>query len=120
MTKPLRSFWRDAKFGMRLLRVLRLFSDLKPDYARTIADDFEDVIDAHPDDAAFVFEGKEVSYRQFEERGNRVANWALSQELKSGECRTKRRESKPAKGKLDSPSTSEFKFPAAAKKVKSK
>lgn len=85
MTKPLRSFWRDAKFGMRLLRVLRLFSDLKPDYARTIADDFEDVIDAHPDDAAFVFEGKEVSYRQFEERGNRVANWALSQELKSGD-----------------------------------
>jgi fatty-acyl-CoA synthase len=82
MANPLRAFWRDAKFGVRLMRVLRLFSDLKPGDARTIADDFEDVIDAYPDNVAFVFEGNSVSYRQFEERANRVANWAVSQDLK--------------------------------------
>jgi hypothetical protein len=48
---------------VRLLRVLRLFGDLKPDDARTIADDFEDVIDAQPDKVAFVFEGETVTYR---------------------------------------------------------
>jgi fatty-acyl-CoA synthase len=85
MANPLRAFWRDAKFGVRLLRVLRLFGDLKPDDARTIADDFEDVIDARPDKVAFVFEGETVSYRQFEERANRVANWAVSQGLKSSD-----------------------------------
>jgi hypothetical protein len=63
MANPLRAFWRDAKFGVRLLRVLRLFGDLKPDDARTIADDFEDVIDAQPDKVAFVFEGEMVTYR---------------------------------------------------------
>ena len=63
MANPLRAFWRDAKFGVRLLRVLRLFGDLKPDDARTIADDFEDVIDAQPDKVAFVFEGETVTYR---------------------------------------------------------
>ncbi len=81
MANPLRAFWRDAKFGVRVLRVLRLFGDLKPNDARTVADDFEDVIDARPDKAAFVFEGESVSYRQFEERANRVAN---SQPLSSG------------------------------------
>ena len=81
MANPLRAFWRDAKFGVRLLRVLRLFGDLKPDDARTIADDFEDVIDAQPDKVAFVFECESVTYRQFEERANRVANWAVSQGL---------------------------------------
>jgi fatty-acyl-CoA synthase len=85
MANSLRTFWRDAKFGVRLLRVLRLYSDLKPDDARTIADDFEDVIDSHPDKTAFVFEGVDLTYRQFEERANRVANWAMSQELKSGD-----------------------------------
>ncbi|MEP1421268.1 MAG: long-chain-acyl-CoA synthetase [Erythrobacter sp.] len=85
MANPLRAVWRDAKFGVRLLRVLRLFSDLQPDDARTVADDFEDVIDAHPGKVAFVFEGEEMTYRQFEERANRVANWAVSQELKAGD-----------------------------------
>ena len=85
MANPLRAFWRDAKFGVRLLRVLRLFGDLKPDDARTIADDFEDVIDAQPDKVAFVFECESVTYRQFEERANRVANWAVSQGLTAGD-----------------------------------
>lgn len=79
------AFWRDAKFGLRLLRVLRLFGDLKPDEARTIADDFEDVIEANSDKVAFVFEGAELTYRQFEERANRVAHWAVSQDLKAGD-----------------------------------
>ena len=85
MANPLRAFWRDAKFGVRLLRVLRLFSDLKPDDARTIADDFEDVIDANLDKVAFIFEGETVTYRQFEERANRVAHWATSQGLTAGD-----------------------------------
>lgn len=85
MANPLRAFWRDAKFGVRLSRVLRLFSDLKPDDARTIADDFEDVIDANPDKVAFIFEGETVTYRQFEERANRVAHWATSRGLTAGD-----------------------------------
>ncbi len=85
MANPLKALWRDAKFGVQLFRVLRLFGDLKPDDTRTIADDFEDVIDAHPDNIAFVFEGETVTYRRFEERANRVANWATSQNLKPGD-----------------------------------
>jgi len=85
MANPLRALWRDAKFGVRLLRVLRLFSDLKPDEFRTIADDFEDVVDTHPEKVAFVFEGESLSYRQFEKRANRVAAWTMSQDLKPGD-----------------------------------
>ena len=73
MANPIGPLWRDAKFGVRLLRVLRLFSDLKPDAPGTIADDFEAVVDADPDKIAFVFEGEEVTYRQYDERANRVA-----------------------------------------------
>ncbi|WP_108787192.1 long-chain-acyl-CoA synthetase [Erythrobacter sp. Alg231-14] len=85
MANPLKAVWRDAKFGLRLLRVLRLFGDLKPDDTRTIADDFEEVIDAHPNKVAFVFEGESTTYRQFEERANRVAAWTMSQDLKPGD-----------------------------------
>lgn len=86
MANPIGPLWRDAKFGVRLLRVLRLFSDLKPDAPGTIADDFEAVVDADPDKIAFVFEGEEVTYRQYDERANRVARWGLSQGLKVGDA----------------------------------
>ena len=85
MANLISAFWRDAKFGMRLLRVLRLFSDLKPDEPRTIADDFEAVVDANPDKIAFVFEGRNVTYREFDARANRVANWGLSRGLETGD-----------------------------------
>jgi len=85
MANPFRAIWRDAKFGVRLFRMLRLFSDLQPDQQRTIADDFEDVVDAYPDTIAFVFEGENITYRQFDERANQVANWGLSQGLNAGD-----------------------------------
>lgn len=85
MANPLAAISRDLKFGWRLLGVLRLFKDIKPDAPHTIADDFEAMVDAHSDKPAFIFEGVTVTYRQFEERANRVAHWAQSQGFKSGD-----------------------------------
>ena len=85
MANPLASFWRDMKFGVRLVGALRLFADLKPDAPDTIADDLERIVDAHSNKVAFVFEGETVTYGGYEAQANRVAHWAKSQGFKSGD-----------------------------------
>lgn len=81
----LSGLWRNAVFGVRLAGILKQVKDLQPDSTETIADDFEATVDRYPDKAAFVFEGEEMTYAEFDARANRVAHWALSQGLKPGD-----------------------------------
>ena len=85
MANPFSAIWRDLKFGFRLMRVLSLMSDLKPDDSRTLVDDFEEVIDTNPEKVAFIFEGREITYREFDECANQIAAWGSSQGLSAGD-----------------------------------
>ena len=60
-------------------------SDLKPDDSRTLVDDFEEVIDTNPEKVAFIFEGREITYREFDECSNQIAAWGSSQGLSAGD-----------------------------------
>lgn len=86
MGHVLSGFWRDLKFGMRLIRVLRLFSDLDPRSHDTITQDIEGTVDRSPEAIAFFFEGRTFTYRNIDQRANRVAQWALGQNLRRGDC----------------------------------
>jgi len=86
MGNPIKDLWRNATFGVRLIKVLRQVKDLQPDSTETIADDFEATVDRDPSKSAFVFEGATVSYGEFDARANRIAHWALAQGFKPGDA----------------------------------
>ena len=86
MLERLRGIKRDLTFAARVFSVLRLVKDLQPDSPVTIADDIEATVDGNPGKIAFVFEGEELTYAQFDARANRIAHWALEQGLKPGDA----------------------------------
>ena len=51
-----------------------------------MADDFEQAVDAYAANVAFRFEGKLWTYAEFDAQANRIAHWALAQDLKPGDC----------------------------------
>ncbi|MBI1398901.1 long-chain-acyl-CoA synthetase [Hyphomonas sp.] len=60
--------------------------DISPDSDFLVADDFERAVDAFPDNIAFRFEGRSMTYAQFDALASRFANWAIAQGLKAGDC----------------------------------
>ncbi|MEM0984992.1 MAG: long-chain-acyl-CoA synthetase [Pseudomonadota bacterium] len=68
-----------------LRRTLKAIGDVDPDGYTLIADDLEASVDKHGANVAFRFEGKILTYNEFEAIANRVANWALSQGLTAGD-----------------------------------
>ena len=85
MLETLRKVRREVAYAIGVVGVLNKLKVLQPDSPVTIADEFEEAADKHADRAAFVFEGETTTYRQFDERANRVANWALAQGFKPGD-----------------------------------
>lgn len=59
--------------------------DIELDNQRTIADDWEEICDKFNSKTAFIFEGKTLTYGQFDNLANRYANWALSIGLRAGD-----------------------------------
>lgn len=74
----------DTLNGIR--RTLKLMDDLGPESTQLVADDLEASVDRHRANVAFRFEGDVVTYGELDAQANRVANWALSQGLKAGDC----------------------------------
>ncbi|MEO0872945.1 MAG: AMP-binding protein, partial [Pseudomonadota bacterium] len=86
MLETLRKAQREFTYVKGVYGVLKKLKVLQPDSPVLIADEFEQSVDAYPDQAAFVFEGETTSYRGFDERANTVAHWALEQDLKPGDA----------------------------------
>ena len=60
--------------------------DVSSESGFLVADDFERAVDAFPDNIAFRFEGRSMTYAQFDALASRFANWAIAQGLKTGDC----------------------------------
>jgi fatty-acyl-CoA synthase len=69
-----------------LRRTLKAYKTVEDGTAGSIGRDVERVVDLYPDRPAIRFEGAELSYRQFDERANQYAHWALAQGLKKGDA----------------------------------
>ena len=85
MLQTLRKARREFTFAKGVYHILSKTKALQPESAVTLTDEIEASVDAHADRIAFMFEGETMTYRQFDERANAVAHWALAQGLKPGD-----------------------------------
>ncbi|NQX94225.1 MAG: long-chain-acyl-CoA synthetase [Erythrobacter sp.] len=76
---------REFTFAKGVYNILSKTKMLTPESPVTITDEIESSVDRHSDRIAFMFEGETQTYREFDERANAVANWALAQGLKPGD-----------------------------------
>ncbi|MGB0263117.1 MAG: AMP-binding protein, partial [Henriciella sp.] len=67
------------------VRTGRWIKGLEPDSQTLMPDMIEDVVDRFPNHAAFRFEGRLVTYREFDFLANQVAHWAIAQGMKPGD-----------------------------------
>lgn len=74
-----------ARFFKRINGVLKLMKGLEEDSPVLVPDEIEATIDQYPEKPCIIFEGETLTFEAFEMRANRIASWALSQGLKSGD-----------------------------------
>jgi fatty-acyl-CoA synthase len=77
---------REFRFFQDVQLLKKWTGDISPDSDFLVADDFERAVDAFPDNIAFRFEGRSMTYAQFDALASRFANWAMAQGLKAGDC----------------------------------
>ncbi|QYJ07798.1 long-chain-acyl-CoA synthetase [Qipengyuania flava] len=85
MMEFLRKARREISFVKDIRLVLKTLKELTPESTVTIADEIEASVDREGAKPAFVFEGQDLSYADFDKRANRIAHWALSQGLQPGD-----------------------------------
>ena len=83
--KPLSNLQRDAKFLTGALSLLKWTKDISPDSDFLAPDDFERAADEHTIRVAFRFDGRLMTYGEFDALANRYAHWALQRGLKQGD-----------------------------------
>ncbi len=83
---PIAILSREARFFGALQKLIKSTKDIAPDSGNLVADDLERSVDKHARNVAFRFEGQSITYAQFDEAANRLANWALSKGLKAGDA----------------------------------
>jgi fatty-acyl-CoA synthase len=76
---------REFRFVSALLRTLRLLKSIAPASPWLVCDDLEAAVDRHPQRTAIVFEGKSLTYAQFDAMANRFAHWAVGRGIKKGD-----------------------------------
>jgi fatty-acyl-CoA synthase len=79
------SFVRDLAFTRSLLPVLLAVKRRTLDDRETIADYIERWAATTPDRIAIVFEGRDITWREYDSAANRWARWALAQGLGKGD-----------------------------------
>lgn len=84
MLKSISAIRREAAFVRDIYGVMRVLKELQPQSPITIVDEIEASVDCNGDKPAFIFEGRSLSYREFDARANRVAHWAVQQGLQPG------------------------------------
>ena len=62
------------------VRTRRWIKGLEPDSQSLMPDMIEDVVDRFSNHTAFRFEGRLVTYREFDCLANQVAHWAVSED----------------------------------------
>jgi len=80
------SLKRELNYISGTLGTLKWIGKLAPDNTDLIPDDFERIVDKFPDNIAFIFEGKQLTYRAFDALANKYGNWAIAQGLKPGDA----------------------------------
>ena len=76
---------RDIRYLRNALRTLGRVRPIKPDSANLACDDLEKAVDQWPASRAITFEGKTLSYAEFDALANRYAHWAKAQGLTRGQ-----------------------------------
>jgi len=76
---------REYRYLTGALRTLGRLRSVKADSPRLATDDLETSVDRHADQPAFIFEGREMSYREFDAYANQVAHWADAQGITRGD-----------------------------------
>jgi fatty-acyl-CoA synthase len=65
-----------------VLGTILAYRGLEADGRITVADDLERSVDRFPDNEAFRFEGRSLTYAEFDALANRFAHWGLAQGIK--------------------------------------
>ena len=76
---------RELRFLRGLRRTLKRVSSITPDSPTLVCDDLEAAVDRFGERAALAFEGRVVSYSQFDAMANRYGNWARARGIKRGD-----------------------------------
>ncbi|HEX6860973.1 MAG TPA: long-chain-acyl-CoA synthetase [Caulobacteraceae bacterium] len=76
---------RDVTFLRNALRTLRWVRPIKAASQNLACDDVEAAVDKWPARRAITFEGKTITYAEFDQMANRYANWAKAQGLRRGQ-----------------------------------
>jgi fatty-acyl-CoA synthase len=83
------TFWARAAIELRFLgglyRTLRRVRSIKRDSPRLACDDLEAAVDKYATRTAIEFEGRSLTYAEFDALANRYAHWALACGLKRGD-----------------------------------
>jgi fatty-acyl-CoA synthase len=66
-------------------RIIGAIGKFDPDAEYTLADAIEDAVDDHAERTFISFEGRDITYADFEARANRFAHWGQSVGLKAGD-----------------------------------
>jgi len=79
MPHSLVTLYRTIRHGLPLAR-------MKPSASFSMADEIEKTVRRRPDHPFVLFEGREVSYADYNREANRIAHWALAQGLRPGDA----------------------------------
>ena len=77
---------RDITYLRNALRTLGQVRPIKAASKTLACDDLEAAVDKWPDRRAITFEGKTLTYAEFDQLANRYANWARAQGLTRGQA----------------------------------
>jgi len=75
----------DLRFLLGLYRTLRRVRPIKRDSPRLACDDLEAAVDKYATRTAIEFEGRSLTYAEFDALANRYAHWALACGLRRGD-----------------------------------
>ncbi len=76
---------REWRFLRPLFRTLNRVRSVSADSAHLSCDDLEDAVDRRREHPAILFEGKTITYGEFDAMANRYAHWASGRGLKRGQ-----------------------------------
>ncbi len=74
------------RFIRRINAFLKMVKAIEKQPDTLLPDEVESTVDAFGNKLAFIFEDEEVTFSEFEQQANRVANWALAQDLAPGDA----------------------------------
>src|SRR5471030_557987 len=76
---------REWRFLRPLVRTLRRVGSIAADSPQLSCDDLEEAVDRWRERPAILFEGRTLSYGEFDALANRYASWGRSQRLRRGQ-----------------------------------